>query len=336
MSDFRDHRHPRHGGDIDFATSRYGVPNGGWLDLSTGVNPHPYTAKVDLAALARLPDRSQLRALLDAARAAYGIPSSIALVATPGSEVAIRLLPLAIPGEVVAIVSPTYASHAEAWRAAGRIVRAVPTPADVAADATVAVVANPNNPDGRLFEPTALANLAARMAARSGLLIVDEAFVDVAPGASLAPRLDGRGAMVLRSFGKFFGLPGLRLGFVAGDAAVVARLEALLGDWPVSAPAIAIGAVALSDDAWQSAMRDRLGQDRGRLGALLDQHGLAVRGGTDLFVLVQHANAEDLHRRLAGHGIWARSFADWPTWLRLGLPPDDTAFARLDRALSRG
>jgi cobalamin biosynthetic protein CobC len=171
------------------------------------------------------------------------------------------------------------------------------------------------------------------LAKRSGLLIVDEAFADVVPSKSLAPHLDKVPAVVLRSFGKFFGLAGLRLGFVAGAAAVVGRLERLLGDWPVSAAAIAIAGAALADRAWQEETRARLSRDARALSGCLDRHGLAIRGGTDLFALVENPSASDIHIGLAEGGVWTRSFQERRDWLRLGIP-SPSALERFDRVLA--
>ena len=326
---------PRHGGDLAFATARYGAPAAGWLDLSTGINPRPYPAPPVLSQdLSRLPDRDALSALVASGRGVYGVPAEVPLIATPGSEIALRLLPLVAPEGGVGIVSPTYPSHGEAWANAGRpVVRLAGTDA-VADEVSVVVVTNPNNPDGRAFPPRRLAELAAQLGRRGGLLVVDEAFADLAPEASLIPRLAGLPAVVLRSFGKFFGLPGLRFGFVVGAEGCVARLEALLGDWPVSGPAIAIGKAALADTQWRDETRQQLARDAARLRSLLAGHGLAVVGGTDLFVLCATPDTGALHRRLGERGIWTRAFAEERTWLRFGLPADDSGFARLDRALA--
>jgi cobalamin biosynthetic protein CobC len=339
VSEVSDHPlFPRHGGELGFATALYGTPAGGWLDLSTGVNPHAYpVVEADLASATGLPSRDALEALIRAARDAYRVPAEVALIATPGTEIAIRLLPIMAPSGPVAIVSPTYRSHIDAWVNAGRATTLVPTLSSPAAlRAQVLVLGNPNNPDGSITPPAALAEVAARLARRNGLLVVDEAFADLSPELSLVTHLASLTAVVLRSFGKFFGLPGLRLGFVIGEAALLGRLEALLGDWPISAPAIAIGTRALSDEAWQAAMRERLSGDAARLRALFASQDIEVGGGADLFLLIDDAEAPALHRRLAKEGIWTRLFEEEPTWLRVGIPGSEVDFTRLADALDSG
>jgi len=326
---------PHHGGNLALAESLYGHPREGWLDLSTGINPNLWSASPDaFESVNHLPATDALQRLLAIARHAYGVADALPIAAVPGSEIAIRLLPLVAPPGSVAVVAPTYGSHGEAWRNDGRRVTEVATLDDVPAEATIAVLVNPNNPDGRLVEPDVLVALTYRLGERGGLLVVDEAFGDVAPEASLAPHLAGLPAVILRSLGKFYGLPGLRLGFVAGTRAVVEPLARLLGDWPVSGPALAIGQAALADAAWQAAVRLRLAGDRNRLQTLLDGHSLGIVGGTDLFVLASHPEARTIHRGLAQRGVWTRAFAGHPTWLRLGVPGNDSDFDRLDRALA--
>ena len=326
---------PRHGGDLAHATRRFGEPSGGWLDLSTGINPHPYPAQPGLSAeLARLPGTDALLELVATARKAYDVPVEAALAAVPGTEIALRLLPHVAPAGPVAIVGPTYGSHAEAWRGAGRAVVEIDSINQAPPEASVVVLCNPNNPDGRVIPAATLHDATFRLDARSGLLIVDEAFADLTPAISFAPHLDGARAIVLRSFGKFYGLPGLRLGFVAGDPPTIARIATMLGDWPVSGPALAIGQTALADQAWRNATRRRLGDEAARLRSLLARHGLAVGGGTDLFVLVADERASSIHRDLAAGGVWTRIFAGRPNWLRIGIPPDAAAFVRLDAALA--
>lgn len=327
---------PRHGGALRDAAARHGVALEHWLDLSTGINPHPYPLPdLPAADFHRLPDPAALAELLAVARKSYGVPARAGIAAVPGSDLALRLLPLLSPSGDVAIVGPTYAGHAEAWRRAGRDVHLTASLDEAAERASIVVVVNPNNPDGRSDAPTELARIAKTLAARGGLLVVDEAFGDIAPAFSVVPQLGELPILVLRSFGKFYGLAGLRLGFVVGAATRIEQISELVGDWPVSGPALALGRRALSDSAWQSATRRRLAAARSRLEALLSGAGLTIEGGTDLFVLVRTSEAIQIHERLAREGVWTRIFADQPNRIRIGLPPDDD-FDRLATLLRPG
>ncbi len=323
---------PVHGGDLAAAEARWGVPAQGWLDLSTGVNPWPYPLpSIAAAAWSRLPGNSEHQALLTAAARRWRVGADARVVAAPGSQALIQLLPRLIAPGPVAVIGPTYGEHARAWSAAGHAVAEVGDP-DAVGNAAAVVVVNPNNPDGSVLAPARLAALADSLAARGGLLVVDEAFADTQPEISVIPR-SRPGLVVLRSFGKFYGLAGLRLGFAVAVPAMAERLAAMLGPWPVSGPALAVGSAALADDAWAVATAARLKEATGRLRQLLERNGLEICGGTALFTLVRHPAADRLYHRLGRAGILVRAFAGRPDRLRLGVPGDESAMARLGHAL---
>lgn len=322
-----------HGGDLAAAEARWGRPAEGWLDLSTGINAAPYPIPAtDPAAWHRLPQHDRLRELLQTARACYAAPADAPIVAAPGTQILIQLLPRLRPGARVAILSPTYGEHAACWAAEGATATTVGS-LDEAAAAEVVVLVNPNNPDGRVFGSERVLALADDLAARGGLLVVDEAFAEVTPWASVASEAGRPGLLILRSFGKFFGLAGIRLGFALGAAPEIDRLARWLGPWAVPGPAIEIGIAALSDRDWQDETRARLSATAAQLTDLLLTHGFADRGGTDLFRLVEHPEAAQIWDRLGRAGILVRPFPDRPTLLRFGLPADDVGFARLAAAL---
>lgn len=319
-----------HGGDLAAAAARFGNPGADWIDLSTGINPWPWpVGAADLAALARLPDRGQIERLGAAAASAYGTGPDVRIVAAPGTQSLIQWLPRLRPPGRVAVVSPTYGEHAAAWKLAGHDVAQVASLSEIG-DADVAVVARPNNPDGRSAGRDEVRSLGSALAARGGLLVVDEAFADVGDEPSVATAE----IVVLRSFGKFYGLPGLRLGFALAGAEPADRLARALGPWPVSSLAAEVGARALSDAAWQAGMRARLKAAAVRLDALLVSAGFRIVGGTDLFRLAAHDGASGVFDRLGRAGIYVRHFPENSRWLRFGLPADEPAWRRLERALA--
>ncbi|TVR09624.1 MAG: threonine-phosphate decarboxylase [Salinarimonadaceae bacterium] len=319
-----------HGGDLDAAARLYGGAPEEWLDLSTGINRLPYPIPSLAPDIWRaLPTAAAIRDLEDAARAAYGAPGP--LVALAGAQAAIQLAPRLRSAGLARVLSPTYNEHAAALCACGWRVEAVASAADLAG-ADLAVIVNPNNPDGRVHAPDALRALAGEV----GLLVVDESFADPHPELSVADAASsetGGEIFVLRSFGKFYGLAGIRLGFALGREATLARLRELAGPWAVSGPAIAIGAAALRDARWRATAIARLGEDAQRLDAMAGAAGLAPVGGTALFRLYETPDAARAQERLAQRRIWSRVFPYSRTWLRLGLPGGEEEWARLAAAL---
>jgi cobalamin biosynthesis protein CobC len=328
-------RLPAHGGDIAWAESRFGKPVGGWLDLSTGINPDGYPiASIPEALWHRLPTSGDLAALAIAAAEAYGAPVE-AVVLSAGSEAVLALLPRLLAPTKVAVLSPGYGSHAIAWKAAGHRIQSMTAEnvlADRLGETRILVVGNPNNPDGVRFPPDVLLGIADRLQQQGGLLVVDEAFADGEPEASLSSHAGREGLVVFRSIGKFYGLAGLRLGCALAAPRLASALREGLGAWPVSGPACLIGTRALHDLAWRDAAVGKLRTQGAALDAVLEKAGLNIFGRTLLFRLIRSTCARTQFNRLAEQGILVRAFIERSEWLRIGLA-DDPGLARLSAAL---
>jgi cobalamin biosynthesis protein CobC len=322
-----------HGGALEVARRLAPEAPEPWIDLSTGINPHAYPLpELEPEVWSRLPESGALARLEAAAAQRYGVDPTHT-VAGPGSQALIQALSHILPNGLIGALGPTYSGFASAFAAAGaRVIEAERLEELDGFD--IAIVINPNNPDGRITPRAAVLGLHERLERREGVLIVDEAFADFdAESESLAPILPARRAVVLRSFGKAYGLAGLRLGFALGSPDIVSSLRAALGPWPVSGPAIAIGARALSDSDWLEATRARLNKEAARLDALLHGAGWRIAGGTSLFRLAAHADARLAFKQLLAQGILARPFADAPDRLRFGIPGDENAWERLAAVL---
>jgi cobalamin biosynthetic protein CobC len=324
-----------HGGSLDAARISFPDAPEPFVDLSTGINPNPYPVPpLSGDVFARLPDSAALANLAAVAAAAYGAPSAAHVAVAPGTQILLPLIAGLVPPGRAAVLSPTYAEHARAARLAGHHVEEV---GDVGAlgEFDLAILTNPNNPDGRLFAKAELTAVAAKLASRGGLLLVDEAFMDVGPpAASLAGEVGRGNIVVLRSFGKFFGLAGLRLGFALAVPHLAERIAARLGPWAVSGPALAVGAQALADQAWADATRAQLAQAASRLDGILSASGLDIAGGTTLFRLVRSRAADALFHHLGRAGIFVRRFTDQPQWLRFGVPAAESDWQRLEQAIA--
>ena len=311
---------------------RYDIPIADWLDLSTGINPNGWPVpEIPSACWARLPEDDD-----GLERAAQTYYEAEHLLPVAGSQAAIQTLPRLRPRSRVAVLDPGYAEHAYAWRNAGHEVAAVAAERldEALQGSDVLLLIHPNNPTGARFSVEQLLDWHARLAARGGWLVVDEAFMDVTSEHSLCRHTAREGLIVLRSLGKFFGLAGARVGFVCAQASLLAQLHGILGPWSVSAPARWVAKSALSDRAWQDAARQRLGTDGARLQALLARHGLNPAGGCALFQWVCTPGAKDLHEALARQGILTRLFIESSS-LRFGLPGTEADWLRLDDALAR-
>lgn len=324
-----------HGGDLDAARRLFpGAPEP-FIDLSTGINPYAYPIpQLSPDVFARLPQPAAADRLCAVAARAYGAPTAAHVVAAPGTQILLPMVASLVPPGRAAVLSPTYGEYARVAALAGHAVSEV-TDIEQLNDANVAFLANPNNPNGRITAKETLVALADRMRARNGLLVVDEAFMDVGPpGTSLAAEVTHGNTVVLRSFGKFFGLAGLRLGFALAGMETAARLNALLGPWAIAGPALAVAKTALADGSWAETTRVQLAVAAERLDQILLRSGLEIVGGTSLFRLAQTPSATILFDRLGRKGIVVRRFPDQPTWLRFGLPASEPDWQRLQAALT--
>jgi cobalamin biosynthetic protein CobC len=323
-----------HGGDLASARRWFpGAPEP-WIDLSTGINPFAYPLPpIEASAWTQLPQSADLQKLIAVAVRRYGARTDEMLAAAAGTQPLLEAIPRILPISQVAILGPTYDEHRAAWQRAGHEVREVDG-LDRVGDARAVVVVNPNNPTGRITPVRELARIAAVLERRHGLLIVDEAFADVmGDELSLVPHLPAA-AIVLRSFGKAYGLAGVRLAFAVAQPEMARRLREMLGPWPVSGPAIAVGTAALADDSWLAEAVKTLERSGRRLDALLASSGCTAVGGTPLFRLVRHDTAGHIAETLGPRGILVRQFAYEPSWLRFGMPGSEDSWLRLTDALT--
>lgn len=313
-----------HGGAIDRARARFGGERSDWLDLSTGINPRPWPWPEPIPAptahaWAGLPDEGDFERLKAAARRFWQVPQETEILPAPGASALIAILPSLLSPARVAIEPDTYNEHAAAFRHWGWEIVAPGAPAEAR------VLVHPDNPTGHLARVTDVE--------ASPFTIIDESFCDTLPAQSLVRLVVRPGVIVLKSFGKFWGLAGLRLGFAIGHHDTLAPLAERLGPWAVSGPALEIGAAALQDDDWAEQTRARLAADAARLDALLQAAGARILGGTNLFRLVEVDRAARWQDGLGRYRILARTFEKHPTRMRFGLPGNEDGWKRLETAL---
>ncbi|NOX39199.1 MAG: pyridoxal phosphate-dependent class II aminotransferase [Alphaproteobacteria bacterium] len=310
---------PDHGGALDAAIAQFGGARSEWVDLSTGINPHRYPLPdFTPSDWSDLPDHGAMDALLDAARAFWRVPETAEIIAAPGASSLISRLPYLRQPTDIQIARATYNEHRAAFESAAWHV--VQTPAQSR------VVVHPNNPDGRIWRDPA--------APKTGnLLVIDESFCDTCPEQTLIRMTSEPGVVLLKSFGKFWGLAGARLGFAVGAPETLSRLSDLLGPWPVSGPVLRLGAQALADFRWAEAMRKRLSTEAAQLDVLMAKYSANLVGGTSLFRLFSVANAQQFHRHLTQNRILCRIFPYSKTWVRFGLPTCKEDWQHLEKNL---
>lgn len=323
-----------HGGRLDSACSTYGGSRRSWLDLSTCLNPYPYGLRgLSPTSWFRLPDDSDESDCRHSARRCYSVGDDAHISLAAGSQRHIQLLPSLFKPQSVAIVGFTYGEHSYCWQRCGHKVYVSDGLESAISNSRIVIVVNPNNPDGRLYSVSDLVSGLNSLRRLGGVLIVDEAFCDLSPDSSMASHVGSSHLIVLRSFSKFYGLGGVRLGFALCHRDLGERLDESLGPWSVSGPALSLGTKALSDRRWQSRARRRLSSLRVSLESILTRHGFTILGGTDLFVLVEHSRADSIAEHLLHHHILVRRFPEQPHWLRIGALKR-SSLSRLDKALA--
>lgn len=316
-----------HGGDIDRAAARFGA--GDWIDLSTGINRRPWpVGHLPPEVWQALPTALAADRLRRAAAGWFG-GTAAQVLPVAGASAAIQLIPRLWPAGRAAILTPSYNEHAASLRAAGWRVTDCADTADMAG-ADLAVVVNPNNPDGREWSPDALSRLARTV----GHLVVDESFADPRPDLTLIPALP-HNALILRSFGKFWGLAGLRLGFAVAAPDLLDRMAAMAGPWAVGGPALHVGATAMADRAWADDTVVYHSEAALRLDRIALSAGWQPAGGTHLFRLYDTGDAAAAQDHLAQARIWSRRFPYSDGWLRLGIPGSHAEWDRLTDALRK-
>ncbi|PZG12762.1 threonine-phosphate decarboxylase [Micromonospora craterilacus] len=318
-------------GLVDLAVNVRRAPMPSWL-------ADPVTAS--LADLAAYPDPGPARA---AVAARHGRPPAEVLL-TAGAAEGFVLLAQALRGvRRPVVVHPQFTEPEAALRAAGHAVeRVLLDPADgfrlaperIPADADLVMIGNPTNPTSVLHPAADLATLA-----RPGrVLVVDEAFADTtaAPGVpgepeSLAARRDLPGLLVVRSLTKTWGLAGLRIGYLLGEAALLERLAAVQPLWAVATPALAAASACAGPEAVRAerAIAGQLTTDREHLVARLSAlPGVRVAGRpASAFVLVHRPGADRVRSELRRRGWAVRRGDTFP-----GLGPDWLRIAVRDRA----
>ena len=313
-----------HGGQLLTVAQQYNRPLEQWLDLSTGIAPFSYPIN-DIPAkywqdLPQVNDE-----LIAAAKCYYQTEHCLPC---HGSQAVIERLPKfwleKYPqAQTVYLPKVGYKEHQKAWLQAGFSATFYQDdlPKEIENNSVIVVI-NPNNPSGKLFNKEELLQCYQRVQLANGLMIVDEAFMDVVePNQSLTPHIEDDHLIILRSFGKFFGLAGLRIGFVCASERWLKVMSASFGPWHVNGPAQYVALQALQDNHWQAQQRHKLQQQMIKLRQLLQKQLSADLVGCLLFVTAYVNNAEQVYSKLCQQGVYVR-LTDEKHSLRFGIATD--------------
>ena len=337
-----------HGGGVARAARELGLPPEEILDFSASINPLGMPPAVLAAAQASLPravhyPEIDAAALREALATHYGL-HPFRLLPAAGSTELIYLLPRVLRPRRALLVRPAFSEYARGLAAAGipwdgcdlhpedgfeldpkRLLAALRP------ETELVLVANPGNPHGAGISPQRLETIATALRGQA-LLVVDEAFVDFCPERSLLPRVAAHDNLyVLRSLTKFYAIPGLRAGFLAGPEKGVARLAAGREPWTLSTPALAAAEACLGAADFRQATAALLPALRQELAAGLESLGLKVFPGAANFLLTRlpatAPTATGVAALLCRQGILVRPCANFPPlddrYLRFAVRPHE-------------
>ncbi len=349
---------PGHGGCRIQAEKKYS-PAQSMLDLSTGINPNGWPVPIVPAEIYnRLPESDD--GLMEAAQSYYQTKN---ILPVSGSQEAIQLLPVIfhqykmLPEKSrVGIISPCYAEHEFQWKKNNFSIIHLLTENidDTIESLNVLLIINPNNPTGELIAQEKLKKWHSQLKKNNGYLIIDEAFMDSTPENSLIKKNQPDNLIVLRSIGKFFGLAGVRCGFVIAPTKILSQMAYHQGPWSVSGPTRWLVKKALMDKQWIEDNKLILKNESMRLKKCLKYYFSKVDpqsliSGSVLFQTVYINNAYDLFERLAKEGVLIRlldkacSCSSCSTLhetiyqpnkgIRIGLPANEIQWQKLEAAL---
>ena len=177
----------------------------------------------------------------------------------------------------------------------------------IAANGAVTLIATPNSPSGHSVSVTDLRQLATGL---SGVLVIDEAYVDFAEETALSLVKEFDNVIITRTLSKGYSLAGLRLGFGIANPALLSGLFKVKDSYNIDAIACAIGAAAMRDQSYKNHCVKRVKSSRSKLFSDLKNLGFRLWESQANFLLTQPpiGNAEQLYLALKAQGILVRYF----------------------------
>jgi len=322
-----------HGGNIYFYADKYGIPEDGFLDFSASINPlGPSKAAVRamkdaVPSLVNYPD-PRCSGLKDALSVHLDVLKESLLIGNGSTEL-IYLIPRALKAKKVLVFAPTFSDYARASGISGAKVSHITLREkdgflpdmdrlkSALSGMDMFFLCNPNNPTGAVIEKDALLDILGMARKADAFVVVDEAFIEYAPGHSVINEaVQSKKVAVLRNFTKFYGMPGLRAGYLAADPSVVEKLGAAKEPWSVNTLAERAAIASLSDEAYIRRSLNLVEKEKEHLYAGLSEiTGLRPYPPSVNFILVKLTgrwnNAAELSESLAAKGILIRDCSNF-------------------------
>ncbi|MBC1224162.1 histidinol-phosphate transaminase [Nostoc sp. UCD121] len=252
----------------------------------------------------------------EAASKVLGVPSDWIIVGNGSDELlSVVIRACAEPGKKVVYPMPTYVLYRTlAEMQAAEIIEisysedySLPLEELVAANGAVTFIASPNSPSGHLVVTNELRQLANQL---SGVLVIDEAYIDFTEENALALVKEYENVIIIRTLSKGYSLAGLRLGFGVANPKLLQGLFKVKDSYNIDAIACAIGTAAITDQAYKNACVAKIKASRNQLSTDLKELGFHIWDSQTNFLLVQppQRNAEYLYQKLKEQGILIRYF----------------------------
>lgn len=293
------------------------------IKLNTNENPYPPSPKVmevlrhlDSEWLRRYPDPFA-RQFCDAVSEALEVPSDWVIVGNGSDDLLNVLLRACAEGRDRKVVypMPTYVLYRTLSAIQPAEVVEVPYSEDfklpiddlIAANGAVTFIASPNSPSGHSVPLDDLRKLASYI---SGVLVIDEAYVDFAEYSALPLVNEFENVIVLRTLSKGYSLAGLRMGFGIAHPQLLTGLFKVKDSYNIDAIATLVGTAAMRDQEYKNACADKVKVSRAKLAVSLKQLGFTVRNSQSNFLLAtpEKSQAEHLYLALKAQGVLVRYF----------------------------
>ncbi len=313
------------------------------IDFSANINPlgPPATVKDRWNELFTLvsnypdPTAERLTGLLAKKE---GVRKEQILVGNGGAEL-ISLVGRLLFGKKALIIQPAFSEYEEACRVNKCEVRYHLMDVDrwelridellvSLRDVDAVFLCNPNNPTGMFFPSHTIEVLARECARYETLLIVDEAFYDFIEGyeSTVSCLQYSENMIILRSMTKMFSIPGIRLGYLMANEALLAKIRESKPHWSVNAIALKVGEWCLSESDYVEKTIQLIKQERERLQSFYRDHEFSYSPSNVNFYLLKDTKVNDpfpFFRFLLEKGMIPRHTMNFPgldgKWLRLAI-----------------